>query len=106
MNALQTLTAYRHNGGWAFDEERFGLVAEPFVLGADKIVGALAGDADEVVLIFSDQPFPGAHRLRRLHEEEGGYWYDGLEGRGWLCPATLHYFPDGHPESIYMRSAP
>jgi hypothetical protein len=106
MNALQTLTAYRHNGGWAFDDERFGLVAEPFVLGADKIVDVLAEGGDTVVLVFSDAPFPGAHHLRRLHEDCGGYWYDGLEGRGWLCPATLHYFPNGHPENLYVRRAP
>jgi hypothetical protein len=31
MNALTLITPYRHNGMWVFDDDRVGLVREPFV---------------------------------------------------------------------------
>ncbi len=66
-------------------------------------------------LIFSADGFPDYHaRFERQEAEFGGYWYKVVDAeddyqnldhgdRGWLCPATLRFFPDGHPKSLYIQ---
>jgi hypothetical protein len=90
------------HGIWAFDDAAVGLVREPFISGIPEIIESIIGpDRTSFTAIFSDQPFPGGDiTLARLTPEAGGYWYrlQGSEQRGWLCPATLHYFSNfpGH----------
>jgi hypothetical protein len=38
MNALIAIYPYKFEGLWVFDDEKVGLVQEPFVSGADEII--------------------------------------------------------------------
>ena len=108
MNQIQTLRLYRHQGTWAFDDPRFNLTAEPFVLGAEHMIDRLAeaagkGDAEEVTVAFSTDPFPEATRFLWLEDQFGGAWYCDEHGStGWLCPAGLNYFAVW-PEMFWAR---
>ncbi len=109
MHALRVIHPYRCEGMWVFDDERAGLVREPFVSGADtvidRMVEVIPGAADGFTLIFSDKPFPG-HQLvlEWRREEHDGNWYYAadLDMEGWLCPALFKYF-DAAPASIYTQ---
>lgn len=110
MNALMQIMAYRHHGGWSFDDAAVGLVAEPFVAGIPEMIDTLAdqvGAADRIVLTFAPTEFPGAAlRLDRTREEFGGNWYRwadrGMDG--WLCPALFKYFPSA-PDAIWIGAS-
>jgi hypothetical protein len=114
MNSLRAIQPYRHAELWVFDDPSVGLVQEPFVSGADRILDHLAEGLPNAergfTLIFSSTPFPGftAHFERR-HAESGGTWYHWPEQQldGWLCPALFKYFPEA-PQHLYVqaRAAP
>jgi hypothetical protein len=55
-------------------------------------------------IIFSANPFPGAHCLKLEREEANGGWYHVKETgmRGWLCPVTRVYM-GGVPSHIYFH---
>ena len=38
MNAINVISPYKYLGMWVFDDERVGLVQEPFVAGADTMI--------------------------------------------------------------------
>jgi hypothetical protein len=109
-NALLVIEPYRTGTGWAFDEPRVGLRAEPFVQGIpemiDKLVEGIPGSDESVRLIFSQRPFPGAQlKLDRRKEQDGGNWYycEDYQAEGWLCPALFKYFPRA-PRRIYVKA--
>lgn len=112
-NSLFTIQPYWLGHTWVFDVPEVGLIAEPFVSGADTILTELVRqklglepiEGTRFQLIFSAQGFPSYHlHLQRLEPEFGGYWYTTPNGdRGWLCPATLKFFPDGHPTELYIQ---
>lgn len=110
MNAIRVIHPYWENGSLVFDDASVGLVKEPFVAGADSVLGVLAsripGCDKQFTLLFSDRPFPGSQTsIRRLREEAGGNWYacDDLNGaEGWLCPALYRYFAVA-PDCIYLQ---
>ena len=111
-NSLFVLMPYQHHGTWVFDDERVGLVREPFVLGIDVMLDRLTSgipDAERGFrLIFAPRPFPGyAAKLEWRREESGGNWYFsptyGIEG--WLCPALFKYFEKA-PGELYARAEP
>jgi hypothetical protein len=110
-NSLLAIHPYWHGGTWVFDDLRVGLYQEPFVAGADDIITTAVEEAgveyarEGFRLTFSAEPFPGATlRLKRQDREHGGYWYvnEATGQRGWLCPATLHYF-DKHPLELHAK---
>lgn len=109
MNALRVIHPYRYLGMWVFDDEKAGLVQEPFVSGADTVIDgmveAIPGAAHGFTLIFSDKPFPG-HQIAlewRREEHEGNWYYSAnLDMEGWLCPALFKYF-DSAPACIYAQ---
>ena len=41
MNAVSVISPYRLEGAWVFDDASAGLVREPFICGADKILDVL-----------------------------------------------------------------
>jgi hypothetical protein len=97
---------------WVFDDERVGLVQEPFVSGADMFITHLTKDLPAARqgfrLLFSGSPFPGfQHRLSWSREEMGGNWYRSKDPpmEGWLCPALFKYF-DRAPPELYVRADP
>ena len=101
-NAIQVLDIYRYGKCWVFDAPEHDLCKEPFILGASEIISNfLPEGTTRATLLFSDGPFPDAHRIDKEMGQTGGHWY-GMDGMaGWLCPATLCYF-DEFPESIYF----
>lgn len=118
-NSIYTIEVYKHQGMWVFDDDRVGLVKEPFVAGADTLIDKLYLDiskGDEsfmtvprVTLIFSDKPFPN-HKFEvilletaTLNEGSGGTWYHSKthDQTLWLCPALNLYYPKS-PETIYV----
>ena len=107
-NAIAVIKPYRWNGLWVFDDERVGLVREPFVEGADTLIDeALAetgmAGAESFLMLFSASPFPGAaFKLDWVRKEMDGDVY-ALDGReGWLCPALLLYF-EAPPASLHVQ---
>jgi len=100
---------YSHEGMWVFDDAAVGLVQEPFVSGADRIIDRLVEQVSDAhngfILIFSELPFPGHQvSLEWLREECGGNVYrcNELDMVGWLCPALLQYF-DEAPKQIHAE---
>ena len=57
-NAMMVIYPYRLEGLWVFDDERVGLVREPFVVGVsamiDAVVGQIPDAADGFRLLFTD----------------------------------------------------
>ncbi|BCL36598.1 hypothetical protein NSMS1_30450 [Nostoc sp. MS1] len=101
---------YRHNQTWVFDDERMGLVQEPFVSGVPEMIEVLIQEIPNVdegfKLLFSASPFPGYQvELTWLREEYGGNWYTWKQRslEGWLCPALFKYF-NQPPEKIYCKA--
>lgn len=104
MNQINQIEVYRTHSGWAFDDARVGLLAEPFVMGIPEILNRYV-KGDIFVATFSKDEFPGAHvRFDLIREEHLGGWYrdEGTQMEGWLCPATLRYF-DVLPKQIHIR---
>jgi len=109
-NSIRVIHPYWDNGSLVFDDPAVGLVKEPFVAGADSVLGTLAsqipGCSEKFTLVFSDEKFPGHQTSFRLvGPEYGGNWYacDDLGGvHGWLCPALFKYFAKA-PECLYIQ---
>lgn len=115
-NALFTIEIYRHAGTWCFSDEQRELLHEPFVLGIPEIINKVIKDKYDCVknisyrVTFSSNPFPSCVFYLLQHEPEcNGYWYSLQKANdlvkhkdktlcGWLCPATLKFFPFFPPE--------
>ncbi|WP_242055038.1 MULTISPECIES: hypothetical protein [Nostocales] len=48
MNSMMVIFPYRHNSTWVFDDERVGLVHEPFVSGVPEMIDILVQDIPNV----------------------------------------------------------
>jgi hypothetical protein len=111
-NSLMVIAPYRYQGTWVFDDDRVGLVREPFVGGVPEMIDVLVDDipnADEGFrLTFSAKPFPGHERkLTWVREASGGNYY-ALEDppmEGWICPALFRYYRNA-PKEIYVKADP
>jgi len=118
-NAMQCIQIYRHQGTWAFTDETYDLLHEPFVAGIPQFIDFIIRQDNndprdgEYLVTFSQNPFPTAvFELRFDRDDMGGAWYncrpcdeaknDRVGGEGWLCPATLNYFED-FPPSIFVQ---
>ncbi len=109
MNTIIAIHPYKHEGMWVFDDDRVGLVQEPFVSGADTIIDKMVGDIPNAeagfTMIFSAGPFPGYGAVFEWRREEhGGNWYysPALDLDGWLCPALFKYFENA-PTTLYVQ---
>jgi hypothetical protein len=105
QNAMMSLALYREETTWKFDDDRKAIIAEPFVLGMSEIISSYLPENNETsTIIFSANPFPGAHCLMLEREEANGGWYHVKETgmRGWLCPVTRVYM-GGVPSHIYFH---
>lgn len=110
MNVINIIEPYRHHGMWVFDDERVGLVQEPFVAGADAIIDCAVADIPDAdhgfVMVFAGTPFPGhQYRLDWRRGDNNGNWYHApqFDLEGWFCPALLKYFPDA-PQQIFIQT--
>ena len=101
-NQVNVLYPYRNNYGvWAFDDAEVGLHGEPFVGDINKMIDMYANGKKKVIVYISSEPIAGQTlQLNRLKKGEGNYRLEGTDVVGWLCPATLKYFPD-YPKNIY-----
>lgn len=110
-NSIHVIHPYWSDGALVFDDPSVGLSREPFVGGADVVLGLLASQVSDscskkFTLYFSDSPFPGHQaEIRHVRPEYGGNWYSceklgGMEG--WLCPALFKYYADA-PKSLFLR---
>jgi hypothetical protein len=109
MNSLRVIHPYKYEGMWVFDDDRVGLVQEPFVSGADTIIDRMVAKIPNAEkgfsLVFSAEPFPGYEaRLEWRRAEHRGNWYfsPDLGMEGWLCPALFKYFPEA-PRELYAQ---
>jgi len=109
-NSIMVIRPYWYEGTWVFDDERVGLVREPFVAGIPEMIDLLVAPIPDARagfrLTFSAAPFPGYQkRFDWAREEMGGNYYrmEGSEMEGWLCPALFHYFQDA-PKSLFARA--
>jgi len=111
-NSILVIRPYKISGLWVFDDERVGLVQEPFVSGADVIIDHMVRDIPDAdsgfTLLFSANPFPGYQaRLEWVRSEFDGNWYEHTDSgmQGWLCPALFKYF-DKAPKQLFARFEP
>ncbi|MFM7071512.1 MAG: DUF6717 family protein [Planctomycetota bacterium] len=110
QNQIQIIAPYWHAGTWVFDDERTGLVQEPFVNGVpamiDDLVQAIPHARRGFRLLFSAEPFPGFERkLTWVRAEMGGNWYrtEQPQAEGWLCPALFRYFTAA-PTTLFVKA--
>lgn len=109
MNAINVIAPYRYLDMWVFDDPRVGLVAEPFVAGADTMIDRVVADIPDAkngfVMVFSGFSFPG-HQFRlewQRAENSGNVYYSAdLDMEGWLCPALFKYF-EAAPKELFVQ---
>jgi hypothetical protein len=111
-NTISTISPYKFNGQWVFDDPTHGLVREAFVADADTIIDGLLrqynirkGGERGFILLFSSEPFPGFQTVLSWRRAEmTGNWYhsSALDMDGWLCASLLKYF-DSPPPQIYVQ---
>ena len=109
-NSIMVIYPYLYYGTWVFNDERAGLVQEPFVSGIPKMIDELVKDIPDAEkgfkMLFSANPFPSHQaELEWVREESGGNWYREVGGidEGWLCPALFKYFTEA-PKRIYVKA--
>lgn len=109
-NALNVIAPYQFEGTWVFDDERVGLVREPFVVGIPEMIDVLVKDipnADKGFrLLFSAKEFPGYQKkLNWLRGDRDGNYYELEDPKmeGWICPALFKYFDDA-PKELYIKA--
>ena len=112
-NSIFVIAPYWYEGTWVFDDERVGLVKEPFVSGVPDMINHLVRDITDAQsgfrMIFSKNKYPGfTESLSWRSSEYDGNWYQMDEDphlSGWLCPALSYYFPEA-PEKLFVSAAP
>ena len=109
-----TLTFYRHQGQWVFDDERRDIFVEPLVCCADDVFDVISGRCDDdsinrCTVNFSSSHITGfALHATYLGPEFGGSRYNTADMTPdapfefWLCPALFAYF-DRAPKDLYVQ---
>ncbi|VAW80660.1 hypothetical protein MNBD_GAMMA12-838 [hydrothermal vent metagenome] len=108
-NSIMVIHPYKYQGMWVFDDNKVGLLQEPFISGADDIIDKMVVDISNASngfsLLFSAIMFPGYQcKFEWQRHESGGNWYiiKILDMEGWLCPALFKYFKTA-PQNIYAQ---
>lgn len=109
MNSINIIKPYKYLDRWVFDDEKVGLLQEPFVSGADTLIDkatkSIPNAENEFILIFSKDYFPDTDLcLEWQRSDNAGNWYYSKEfdTEGWLCPALFKYFTDA-PKNLYIK---
>jgi len=108
-NSIFVIRPYKWEGMWVFDDSDVGLVREPFVGGADRMIDRATNKIPNAhqgfLAVFSASYFPDAQIVLEWVREEGGgnvYRWPEQGMEGWLCPALLRYFSEP-PEKLYIQ---
>lgn len=112
QNSILVIAPYRYEGTWVFDDDRFGLVREPFVGGVPEMIDHLVADIPDAEkgfrLTFSAQPFPEFEKKLTWVRGDGVGNYYKLNDppmEGWICPALFKYY-EKPPQEIYVKADP
>lgn len=110
-NSIFTIQPYQYNGFWVFDDEKKGIIKEPFVAGADQLLDIIHNVAKASFSLAFSKSFIPKHSyiLKNPQSTYGnGTYYDAyITGskhplmKIWLCGVLLKYF-DERPEQIYV----
>lgn len=110
QNSILVIAPYRYEGTWVFDDDRFGLVREPFVGGVPEMIDHLVADIpnadDGFRLTFSAHPFPDYEKkLTWVRGDSVGNYYklDEPPIEGWICPALFKYY-ETPPAALYVKA--
>ena len=106
-----TLTIYKKNGTWMFDDTSKNIKEEPFVGGFSELIdfvlkeykvfnGAHRGIEIEFSREREDEEMIRIDRVEILTDDWARYQYKDMEGL--LCPVTLQYFGE-HPDFFYIK---
>lgn len=109
MNSINIIKPYKYLDMWVFDDEKVGLLQEPFVSGADTLIDkatkSISNTENGFILIFSKDYFPDTDLcIEWQRADNAGNWYYSKEfdTEGWLCPALFKYFTDA-PKNLYIK---
>lgn len=109
MNSINIIKPYKYLDMWVFDDEKLGLLQEPFISGADTLIDkateSIPNAENGFILIFSKDYIPDTDIcLEWRRADNAGNWYYSKEFNieGWLCPALLKYFPNA-PKNLYVK---
>lgn len=80
QNAVYSIRPYRYQGMWVFDDDRAGLVKEPFVMGIPEIIDLAVQHLPDAqkgfTVLFNNTGLPSPDLvLKKLNEDAGGNWY-------------------------------
>ena len=118
-NSILIIRPFNKNGMWVFNDERTGLVEEPFVAGADLFIEFLLqkrqfpeSAKSGFNAVFSAIPFPEHDaQLSFIEFRDMGSVYStnqvefsnrSKKNEIWLCPALNLYFKDS-PQYLYLQ---
>ena len=108
MNQINVISPYRYLDMWVFDDPKVGLLAEPFVGGADTMIDSVTAELADpqhgFTMIFSANAFPNYGFCLEWRRKEGSgniYYSQSLDAEGWLCPALLRYFVEP-PQELFV----
>lgn len=111
-NSIKIINPYKYLDMWVFDDEKHGLVKEPFVGGADTMIDFFTRDIADAkngfIMLFSDCQFPGhTIHLKWVSKDGGGNIYESFDPpmHCWLCPALEKYFENPPPE-LFVQVKP
>ena len=72
---MMSLSLYKTGNTWMFDDDTYGIKAEPFVLECLKSSVPIYQSKDRCTAIFSLNKFPLCDTLNLTREEANGGWY-------------------------------
>jgi hypothetical protein len=108
---MQTITIYKENGIWIFDDASKNIEKEPFVGGFSELIdyvlkerGVWAGSHRGIDIEFSlEKNFDDQIEIKKV-EDMGDDWalYEYKDMQGTLCPVTLQYLGK-HPDCFFIR---
>lgn len=104
-NSLFAIFPYKEGGMWVFDDERVGLIKEPFVAGADTLLDMVCKGKDKIGVIFSNVEFPDKQLTLTMIDEEGegtNYYCTEMNHYLWLCPALNLYYKES-PKKLFLK---
>jgi hypothetical protein len=106
-----TLTIYKDNGVWMFDDPEKGIEREPFVDGSTELIDFILkefnlfqGSHRGIDLKFSlhqeEDDMVKVNKIKDMGDDWASYEYKNMTGS--LCPVTLQYFAK-HPDHFYVK---